>query len=164
MSVFNNIRGSAWICPYCKTARDGEIHFQYGPSYGFTFCVGDRIDWNRPGLQYPHGQRLPNGSGISFGWVYCPNEWLSNWLRTIGQIAPGERVLGNPLIVVRNSMLDLLKKGPKVLSISQADYPPINDRRKYGCPMSMEISIELKNDVIQRIFFSDDEKVLKPDW
>lgn len=144
MSIHNRL-ATRWNCPICHTSQDGLIFFQYGPCTGEHFEIGQNINWNQEGVIY---EKRPDG-GIATveGVAECKNKWKLKWLRKIGAIDDQGRGTG--------AVAPGISWPPEGHSI-----PPIEERRKFGCPDALIVNIIIVNDRIERLQWPTNEKDL----
>lgn len=129
MSVHNTLE-TTWVCPFCKTRQNGLIYFQFGPC-GYSYELNGEIDWKRQGITYQ--SRPDNGNAKVRGWTECANTWRMKWLSQLG-LADREGINWPP---------------------DGHQLPPLEERKRLGCPDAINVDIEIVENEIRGISFPD---------
>lgn len=141
MSWWNWI-DTEWTCPFCGAKQSGEIRFRYGGQQP-ALHVGNEIDWSgAPPAGLPWDP-LPDDTGDIPSEVHCKNDWYSKWAISIGA-----RVLGQVYWNAPDPSLE----------------PSVEERKKLGCPRSMNIVVRIRYNKITGVFFSNDPTILDARW
>lgn len=129
MSLANFVTGASWRCPFCHTEQHAEIEIDYGLCNQKRYRLGDHIEWTGP-IGQVYEERLPGGNGRIIGTAQCSNNWWSRWIpsKYPDRNVPLDRPLG-PL-------------------------PPLEERKRLGCPFRVRVLVTLEGDTIKGIAFS----------
>ena len=83
----------------------------------------------------------------------CSNHWGEKW---IPSNCLGEKSARN------KADKRLIKKWPP---FKGEGLPPLEERKKVGCPNHLRVKVEVENDVLKRVFFSNNlDEVILGDW
>lgn len=130
---FFNWLETEWTCPFCGTKQASLIDMRYGWCDQKLYRVGDAIDFSSESRDGKQGQPR------------LPN---------------GSGIIIGTAFCVNS----WLAKWNETEGASGASAPStVSERKKYGCPSQLNINIQIKNDVITRVFFSDSDVIRNPE-